>query len=71
MVRPRSRRITLELSEETYQALAKLARENSKTMTEVVREGLALRSFAEEQKREGKQLAVIVGDKIDTKIVLT
>jgi hypothetical protein len=68
MTKPK--RLTLELSEETYEKLAKLAKDNHKSMTDIIREGLALRSFAEEQSHQGKQLAVVDGDKIDTKIVL-
>ena len=68
MTKPK--RLTLELSEETYEKLAKLAKDNHKSMTDIIREGLALRSFAEEQSHQGNQLAVVDGDKIDTKIVL-
>lgn len=68
MAKPR--RLTLELSEESYEMLTNLAKENHKSMTDIVREGLALRNFAQEQHRQGKELAVVEGDKIDTKIVL-
>lgn len=66
----KSRRMTIEFGEETYQMLAKLAEANHTSMTEIVREGLALRKFAEEQKKAGKSLAVVDGDVIETKILL-
>lgn len=66
-----SRRLTLEFSEETYGMLQRLAKENHKSMTDIVREALALRNFAEEQKKQGKSLAVVDGDKLETKIILT
>jgi hypothetical protein len=62
--------MTIEFGEETYQMLAKLAEANHTSMTEIVREGLALRKFAEEQKKAGKSLAVVDGDVIETKILL-
>ena len=67
----KAKRLTLELSEETREMLEKLAKENGKSMTDIVREAIALRNFAEEQKKEGKSLAIVSGDKIDTKILLT
>ena len=70
MAAPKTRRLTLEFTDELYQTLAQLAKDNHKSMKDIVREGLALRTFAEEQKKQGKGLAVTDGDKIETKIVL-
>ncbi|MCH8061347.1 MAG: hypothetical protein IH861_02460 [Chloroflexi bacterium] len=67
----KAHRMTLELNEETYQKLLKLAKKNGKSMTDVVREGIALRNFADEEKDKGKSLAIVDGDVIETKILLT
>ena len=67
----KAHRMTLELNEETYQKLLKLAKKNGKSMTDVVREGIALRYFADEEKDKGKSLAIVDGDVIETKILLT
>ena len=67
----KTHRMTLELNEETYQKLLKLAKKNGKSMTDVVREGISLRNFADEEKDKGKSLAIVDGDVIDTKILLS
>ena len=63
------KRLNLELSEETYKVINDLAEKQGVSMTEIIREGIALRDFAQEQKDLGLQLAVVDGDEIKARII--
>jgi len=63
------KRLNLELSEETYNKILALAEKNDTTMTNIIRQGVVLRSFAEDTKDDNKELAVIKDDEIEAKLI--
>jgi len=63
------KRLNLELSEETYNKILALADKNDTTMTNIIRQGVVLRSFAEDTKDDDKELAVIKDDEIEAKLI--
>jgi len=63
------KRLNLELSEETYNKISALAVKNGTTMTDIIKQGVVLRSFAEETKDDNKELAVINNDQIEARLI--
>jgi len=63
------KRLNLELSEETYNKILALADKNDTTMTDIIRQGVVLRNFAEETKDDNKELAVIKDGQIEAKLI--
>lgn len=63
------KRLNLELTEENYELLQKLADESGKNMADVLRTGLALYGLAQEEEQKGRNLAVVKDDKVLKQIV--
>jgi len=65
------KRLSLELSPEAYQLLAKLAADSDKNMADVLRAGIALYDIAYQAKAKHQALCVAEGDEILKEILLT
>lgn len=63
------KRLNLELTEDNYELLQKLANESGKNMADVLRTGLALYGLAQEEEQKGRNLAVVKDDKVLKQIV--
>jgi len=63
------KRLNLELSEDTYNKILALAEKNDTTMTDIIRQGVVLRNFAEETKDDNKELAVVKDNQIEAKLI--
>lgn len=65
------KRMTLSLSEETYETLVKLANKGNTSVVGIIREGIALRQFVQEKIEQGKEIAVVTqDDEIEEKLVV-
>lgn len=69
--RTSKKRLNLELSQDAYELLQKLADSSGKNMADVLRTGLALYGIAEDAKDEGRALGVVEGDRVVKEIVTT
>lgn len=69
--RSNKKRLNLELSQDAYDLLQKLADSSGKNMADVLRTGLALYGIAEDAKEEGRALGVVDGDRVVKEIVTT
>lgn len=64
------KRLNLDLTPEAYTLLQRLADESGKSMTEVLRSGLALYGIAQDESHKGRSMAVIDdGEKIVKQII--
>lgn len=63
------KRLNLELTQDNYDLLQKLANESGKNMADVLRTGLALYGLAQEEGQKGRSLAVVEDDKVLKQIV--
>jgi metal-responsive CopG/Arc/MetJ family transcriptional regulator len=61
--RSNTKRINMNLSQKTYDELAKLANEKGKTLSEIIRDALALELWFEETRKEGGRILVERGGK--------
>ncbi|NJL54695.1 hypothetical protein HC928_05490 [bacterium] len=64
------KRLNLDLAPAAYELLQELSEESGKSMTEVLRTGLALYGIAQEEMKKGRSLAIAEGDKVIKEIVL-
>ena len=64
------KRLNIDLSSEAYELLQKLSDESGKSMTEVLRTGLALYGIAREEQINGRELGVVDGDKVVKEILI-
>lgn len=64
-------RLTLELNEEAYTLLEEMRRNTGKTKAELIRQGIVLRHFAEEQRHNGRSLCISNGGSIEKEILLS
>ena len=64
-------RLNLELNDEAFKLLTKIAESTGKSKTEVLRQALVLRAYLQEQKEQGKSLAVTRDNQIEKEIILT
>jgi uncharacterized protein (DUF1778 family) len=58
------KRLNIDLPPESYELLQQLADESGRSMTEVLRMGLALYNIADEEAQKGRSLAIIEGKDI-------
>ncbi|NJL85923.1 MAG: ribbon-helix-helix protein, CopG family [Leptolyngbyaceae cyanobacterium SM1_1_3] len=66
----KKKRLNLELSEEAYNQLEKLAEALGKNKAEILRTGLALYGIAEEEREKGRRLGVVEDDKVVKEILI-
>ncbi len=64
------KRLNLDLAPAAYNLLEQLSRDTGKSMTEVLRTGLALVGIAHEEKQKGRSLGIVEGDKVVKEILL-
>jgi hypothetical protein len=64
------KRLNLDLTPDAYELLQKIADESGKTMSEVLRTGLALYGIAREEQENGRELGVVDGDKVIKEILI-
>lgn len=64
------KRLNLDLAPAAYDLLDQLSRETGKSMTEILRTGLALVGIAHEEKQKGRSLGIVEGDKVIKEILL-
>ncbi|MGF1459323.1 MAG: ribbon-helix-helix protein, CopG family [Leptolyngbyaceae cyanobacterium] len=64
----KKKRLNLELSDEAYDQLEKLAEASGKNKAEILRTGLALYGLLEEEKEKGRSLGIIEEEQVVTKI---
>jgi uncharacterized protein (DUF1778 family) len=58
------KRLNIDLPPESYELLQQLADESGRSMTEVLRMGLALYNIADEEAQQGRSLSITEGEKI-------
>lgn len=63
------KRLNLDLGEEAYQTLHKLAEESDKNMSEILRTALNVYKIAEDEKKRGRELAIVENEEVKMKIV--
>ena len=66
----KKKRLNLELSDEAYDQLEKLAEVSGKNKAEILRTGLALYGLVEQEKEKGHSLGVVNDDQVITKIFI-
>ncbi|ELS30200.1 hypothetical protein Pse7429DRAFT_4679 [Pseudanabaena biceps PCC 7429] len=66
---PKRKRLNLDLSNNDYEILQKISDESDKNMSEVLRTALAIYNIAQEEKKKGRELAIIENDEIKKIIV--
>lgn len=66
---PKRKRLNLDLSNADYETLQKISDESDKNMSEVLRTALAIYNIAQEEKKKGRELAIIENDEIKKIIV--
>jgi predicted transcriptional regulator len=66
----KKKRLNLELSDEAYEQLEKLAEASGKNKAEILRTGLALYGIAEAEKEKGRRLGVVADDQVVKEIVI-
>ncbi|MEO1095363.1 MAG: ribbon-helix-helix domain-containing protein [Cyanobacteria bacterium J06638_28] len=66
----KKKRLNLELSDEAYEQLEKLAEASGKNKAEILRTGLALYGLLEEEKEKGRNLGIIDDEQVVTKIFI-
>lgn len=64
------KRLNLDLAPAAYELLEQLSTDTGKSMTEVLRTGLALVGIAYEEKQQGRSLGIIEGEKVIKEILL-
>jgi hypothetical protein len=64
------KRLNLDLAPAAYELLQTLAADSGRSMTDVLRTGLALVGIAQEEMKKGRSLGIIDGDKVVKEIVL-
>jgi len=64
------KRLNLDLTPAAYKLLQDLASESGRSMTDILRIGLALVGIAQEEATRGRSLGVIEGEKVIKEIVL-
>jgi predicted DNA-binding protein len=55
---PKFKRLNINLPEDTYDELARIAKQSGRTMTEVIRTGFGLAKIALEEEKKGHKLAI-------------
>lgn len=65
------KRLNLELTSAAYETLQDIADESGKTLADVLRTGLALYGIAQDEKKKGRGIGVIEGEKVVKEILLT
>jgi hypothetical protein len=66
---PKRKRLNLDLSNADYEILQTISNESDKNMSEVLRTALAIYNIAQEEKKKGRELAIIENDEIKKIIV--
>ena len=61
---PKRKRLNLDLSNADYEILQTISNESDKNMSEVLRTALAIYNIAQEEKKKGRELAIIENDEI-------
>jgi hypothetical protein len=64
------KRLNLDLAPAAYNLLQELTTDSGRSMTDVLRTGLALVGIAQEEAKKGRSLGIIEGDKVVREIVL-
>ena len=64
-------RLTLEFNDYGYEILEELSQLLGKTKAEVLRQGLALRKLAEDQRQRGNSLGAVQDGRVVSEIILT
>lgn len=63
------KRLNIDLTPEAYELLQQLVSESGKSMSDILRTGLALYGIAQEEGKKGRNLAVTEGEKVVKEIV--
>lgn len=64
------KRLNLDLAPAAHNLLQELSEESGRSMTDILRTGLALVGIAQEEAKRGRSLGIIEGDKVIREIVL-
>jgi hypothetical protein len=66
---PKRKRLNLDLSNADYEILQKISDESDKNMSEILRTALAIYNVAQEEKKQGRDLAIVEKDQIKKIII--
>jgi hypothetical protein len=64
------KRLNLDLAPAAYDLLQQIATDSGRSMTDVLRTGLALVGIAQEEAKKGRSLGIVEGDRVIKEIIL-